>query len=157
MARPRKLTHEREPLGVRWRHFNPEGCTLCGSHLHTASECRKIDDSLPAAQVLHPPVPVPVRVLPPGFSYLALREAPKRPTTLAIGQVWTSASGLVYYVDRLRGGFVTLMRYGLGDKQRIVLRTRLRSEKMLRDKSWRFVRQGKPQPLLSLKGERGDA
>ncbi len=149
MAQERTHRHEREVLGVRWRHFNPEGCTLCGSRLHTEANCRKIDDSTPTGEpVLHPPT-VPVRVLPPGFSYLALREAPKRPTKLAHGQVWTSAAGLVYYVDRLRGGFVTLMRFGLGEKTRICLRTRLRASKLLRDKSWRFVRQASSVPRLT--------
>jgi len=150
MAQKRKLRHEREVLGTRWRHFNPEGCTLCGSQLHTPPECDRIDDSLPSGEPVVHPARVPVRVLPPGFSYLAMREdAAKRPTELALGQVWTSAAGLVYYVDRLSRGCVTLLRFGMGENARICMRTRLRVEKLLRDKSWRFVRQAKQVPRLT--------
>ena len=140
----KRLHHEREVLGSRWREFH-EVCTLCGSQTHTPATCHKVDDSIPSGEpVEHPPVPV--RVLPPGFSYLSRRDGPHRPKVVARGQVWASVSGFAYYVDLVRSGHVTLVRYGSGSRERAVLRTRLRVTKLLGDKSWRFVRDGGTTP-----------
>lgn len=107
MARsPRSMTHPRQGLGERWREFENEPCSICGSHGHSTTHCRDFDQE---SALHHVPREVPVRVLPAGWSIRTHGEPPERPAAVERRQRWQFIeSGRVYIVAVVRSGVATL-------------------------------------------------
>lgn len=109
MARsPRSMTHPRQGLGERWREFEHEPCSLCGSYGHSTTHCKDFDQE-PATPAPYVPCAVPVRVLPSGWSLRTHGEPPERPAAVERRQRWQFIeSGRVYIVSVIRSGVATL-------------------------------------------------
>lgn len=91
-------------------------CETCGSREHSTALCMRRDDIVlgvetPSANGEYKGK-LPVRVLPPGFSYLS-RYAGEPLPKVAKGQLWkkkNGTSGFTWIVIKVERGFVSLWR-----------------------------------------------
>jgi hypothetical protein len=106
-------TFNRLRRGVRPRRLQRQPCDTCGSSEHTTARCVGRDDLVLGTTSPGTNGPykgtLPVRVLPPGFSYLDRFDGEAKPKPEP-GQVWYSPLGKAYVLIRVRARVVTMKR-----------------------------------------------
>jgi len=93
-------------------------CENCGSPLHKTARCTNRDDalmgvSLPGRNGEYQG-PLPVRHLPPGFSFTDNPFAVVSSAQPAAGQVWRSPNGMLFAIHAVDESMVTIRRVKLG-------------------------------------------
>jgi hypothetical protein len=89
-------------------------CENCGSPLHKTARCRNRDDAVmgtasPGRNGEYTG-PLPVRHLPPGFSFTENPFAVVGSAKPAPGQVWRSPNGMLFAIHAIESGVVIIRR-----------------------------------------------